>query len=197
MTIFSRFALLAGLSLASICSTAVPQSPPPSNTLPSGPELRLDRDDRLTSKDGMPGFRITLGNAGHMDLVLNIGMLLSNGHRQYPSAIKLLLTDPKGKTWEFSAGEPMSIGGRLDPFVLALPTGATFTLPLKLEDDVSFRLATADARLAGPCTLKARFAGKGVPFDQANLDYKGVSLMPYWVGTVESNEVRFEAPEKK
>ena len=197
MMIFSRFALLAGLSLASICATAVSQSPPPANTPSSGPELRLDRDDRPTSKDGMPGFRITLVNTGHMDLVLNIGVLLSNGHRQYPSAINLLLTDAKGKTWEFSAGEPTSIAGRVDPFVLALPTGASFTLPLKLEDNFAFRMVTADAKLAGPCTLKARFAGKGVPFDQANLDYKAVSLMPYWVGTVESNEVRFEVQEKK
>jgi hypothetical protein len=200
MTIASRCALLVALSLASICSsinsTAVAQNPTLAispDTASSGPKLVVERDDLLKAKDGLPGFRITLLNPGRKDLVLNIGMLLANGNKQYASAIELLLTDPRGKTWKFPAGDPGSIAGRIDPFVLPLPAGASFTLPLNLDDDWAFRAVTADAKLTGPCTIKARYSGKGVSMSQAYLDSKGVSLMPYWMGTVESNEVPFEA----
>src|SRR4029077_19626759 len=97
--------------------------------------LVLERDDSLTAKDGLPGFRIKVANSGSKDLVLNIGMLIANGSRQYASAIELLLTDQKGKTWKFPTGDPGSVGGRVDPFVLPLPAGAMFIVPLNLDVD--------------------------------------------------------------
>lgn len=199
MTMVSRFAMLVALCLASICSSvpssALPQNTPSHATVESarrGLELVLENDELLKAKDGLPGFRITLMNSGSKDLVLNIGMLIANGNRQYASAVELLLTDPKGKTWKFPAGDPGSIGGRVDPFILPLPGGAKFSFPLNLDVDRAFRAVTADAKLAGTCTIKARFSGEGVSHSEANLDSKGVALMPYWIGSVESNEVRFE-----
>jgi hypothetical protein len=195
MKMFSRFVMLVALSLVSISSTpssAVSQNSTSDNAASRDPKLIIERDDLLRAKDGLPGFRISLVNSGNADLVLNIGMLVANGKKQYASAIEPLLTDAKGKTWKFPAGEPGSIGGRVDPFVLPLPAGARFTLPLNLDEDWAFRAVTADAKLAGTCTIKARYSGKGVTYGEENLDTKGISLMPYWVGTVESNEVRFE-----
>jgi hypothetical protein len=100
--------MLVALSVAtissSIFSSTLPRNRPqgtPAEARFEGPELVLERDDLLKAKDGFPGFRITLVNAGRQDLVLNIGMLVANGNKQYASAIELLLTDPKGKNGGF------------------------------------------------------------------------------------------------
>jgi hypothetical protein len=201
MKMVSRFAMLVALTLASICPTisslAVPQNTASAKKTTRGLELVLERDDWLKSEAGLPGFRVTLLNAGSDDLILNIGILLANGNKQYADAISFLLTDSAGKTWDFTVKTPGAITGRVDPFVLPLPAGASYTLPLPLNDNRFFDPLNVGGTLkGGTCTIKARYTGRGVSFPQANLDYKAVSLMPYWIGTVESNEVRFEAPGK-
>jgi hypothetical protein len=44
----------------------------------------------------------------------------------------------------------------------------------------------------GTYSLEAQFTGKSVSQQEANLDVKGIALMPYWTGTVASNQLRFE-----
>jgi hypothetical protein len=38
-------------------------------------------------------------------------------------------------------------------------------------------------------TVQAQFTGEGVNQAEANLDVKGIALMPYWTGTLVSNTV--------
>ena len=44
----------------------------------------------------------------------------------------------------------------------------------------------------GTYSLEAQFSGKTVSQQQANLDVKGIALMPYWTGSVISNRIQFE-----
>jgi hypothetical protein len=48
---------------------------------------------------------------------------------------------------------------------------------------------------AGTYSIEARFVGRGVRSEEANLDMKGIVLMPYCLDTVTSNHLRFEIPE--
>jgi hypothetical protein len=42
-------------------------------------------------------FQVELRNDSDRDMVLNVGMMLANGRKQYPDAISLLLTAPTGR----------------------------------------------------------------------------------------------------
>jgi len=132
-------------------------------------------------------------NTASKDAVLNLGIMLANGARQYPTAITLLLTDAEGKEHHAESAEPLGIiGGRLDPFIVPLPSGASFKLPLHIYKCVWY----ADGKLEDfepdpqkHYTLQAQFTGKGVTQAEANLDVKGLALMPYWTGIAVSNTV--------
>jgi hypothetical protein len=44
----------------------------------------------------------------------------------------------------------------------------------------------------GTYSIQARYTGKAVSQQEANLDVKGIALMPYWTGTVTSNQLPFD-----
>ena len=73
--------------------------------------------------------------------------------------------------------------GRMDPMVVPLPAGATFTVAIDLEDYVAPKEKIWNLDLTpGRYTLSAEYA---------NLDMQGISLMPYWTGTVNSKTLPF------
>jgi hypothetical protein len=151
----------------------------------------VDRADGVPSK--APKFRVELRNAAQKDLVVNLGMILANGRMQYPNAVILVLTDAQGKSRRLDLREPRAIGGRVDPFVLPIPIGATFSIPVDLDKYWAAESKEFDYKLKpGTYSLEAQFTGRSVSQQEANLDVKGIALMPYWTGTVASNQLRFE-----
>ncbi len=147
---------------------------------------------RAEVRSAKPLFRIELHNAGDQPLILNLGMMLANGRKQYADAIHLSLTDARGRALPLELKGPAFVAGRIDPLVVPLPQGATITLPVDLTDYSSPKEHVWELSLApGRYKLSAKYSGAGVFQRQANLDMKGISLMPYWTGTVESNVVEF------
>jgi hypothetical protein len=132
-------------------------------------------------------------NTGPKDAVLNLGIMLANGARQYPTAITLVLTDAEGKEHHAELAEPLGlISGRLDAFVVPLPSGASLKLPLQISKCIWYASGQLEDFELDPkkhYTLQAQFTGKGVSQTEAGLDVKGIALMPYWTGTVVSNTV--------
>jgi hypothetical protein len=163
----------------------------------SGLQLTIHLDqEKVGSRD--PKFRVELRDAGEDDLVLNLGFMLANGGEQYPDAIVLTLRDTHGKSRPLQLREPFTIAGRVDPFVLPLPAGATFSIPVYFDKYLVMpRPEESDFRLqAGTYTLEAQFTGKGVSQQEANDGVKGVALMSYWQDTATSNLLRFEVPNQ-
>lgn len=153
--------------------------------------VRLEATAESQSK--VPNFRMELQNVGDHDLILNLGFMLANGSKQYPSAIVLTIIDPQGKLRQFDLIGPGGIAGRMDPLVLPLPTGSTFSLPVDLEKYWAAAPKEFEYKFQnGTYSLEARFSGKAVTSQEANLDVKGIALMPYWTGTVTSNRLQFE-----
>ena len=143
-----------------------------------------------------PLFRVELHNAGEQPLILNLGMMLANGKKQYANAVTLSLTDGHGRTTPLELLGPAFVAGRIDPLVVPLPKGATFTLPVNLADYISPKNNVWQVTLTpGAYTISVAYAGVGVPQQQANLDMQGISLMPYWTGAVRSNAVAFRISE--
>jgi hypothetical protein len=122
---------------------------------------------------------------------------LANGKKQYADGIRLLLTDPQGKLLHLDMTGPGLIAGRVDPMVVPLPVGATFLLPIDLKDYSAPKEKIWDLDLTpGEYTVSVEYTGVGVPRRAANLDMQGVSLMPYWTGTVDSNKLPFTLTQK-
>ncbi|HXN20827.1 MAG TPA: hypothetical protein VN875_21020 [Candidatus Binatus sp.] len=154
----------------------------------SGLQLTIYLDqEKVGSKK--PKFRVELRNAGEDDLVLNLGFML--GGKQYPDAIVLTLGDTHGKSRPLQLREPFTVAGRVDPLVLPLPAGATFSISVDFEKYLIMpRPEESDFGLqAGTYTLEAQFTGKGVRPEDFNH-----GVMAYWQDTVTSNLLRFEVP---
>jgi hypothetical protein len=140
-----------------------------------------------------PRFRVEFRNVVEHDLILNLGMMLANGRRQYSTALILNITDQQGVHRQFSLIGPGGIAGRVDPFVVPLPVGATFSIPIDLNKYWAAASKEFDYKLkAGTFSIQAEFRGRSVSERDANLDTKYVALFPYWEGVVDSNELRFD-----
>jgi hypothetical protein len=140
-----------------------------------------------------PKFRVELRNIGDHDLILNLGIMLANGRRQYADAIVLTIVDPQGKTRQFALKGPGMIAGRVDPLIVPLPVASAFSISVDLDNYWAASSQEFDYRFGrGAYLLEAQFTGKGLSQQEANLDVKGLALMPYWKGTVTSNQLSFK-----
>jgi hypothetical protein len=183
-------ALLVCLVLLSGLSTAWQPSLQVWGRALSGLQMTIYIDQAESTQSKVPKFKVELRNHGETDLVLNFGAMLGNGRKQYPSAVDLSLTDAQGKSRRLDLLLP-SVAGRLDPFVLPLPAGAAFSIPVVLDNYIVAEDVNYKPR-PGTYFLEAQFTGRGVSQQEANLDVKGIALMPYWTSTVASNRVQFE-----
>ena len=157
--------------------------------LTSEPESGLQMTiSRYETEDGLlktPKFKVELRNAGKNDLILNLGIMLANGRKQYPNAIVLILTDQDGKSRRLELRDPAVIAGRMDPLIVPLPVGSSYSLsggfgqvlgsgfPGVRVQIKSWKLFSCDG-----------ISGRAVSTQSTNLDVKGIALMPYWEGTV-------------
>jgi hypothetical protein len=132
-------------------------------------------------------------NTAPRDAVLDLGIMLANGARQYPSAITLTLTDAEGRVHQGVLAEPGFVAGRLDPFIVPLPHGASLSFPLDLTKYALHASGQKEELRIDPTkppyTVQAQFTGNAVTQAEANLDVKGLALMPYWTGIAVSNTV--------
>ena len=187
--LFTSLLLLGGLS-------AAPQpSPQVWGAAVSGLQMTISLDPAERGQSKSPKFRVELRNAGENDLILNLGIMLANGKRQYPLAVVLTLTDAQGTSRRLELREPPFVAGRVDPLVLPLPVGSAFSIPVDLDQYWPAASGEVDYKLRpGTYSLDAQLTGKGVSHHDANLDLKGIALMPYWQGTITSNTLRVAVP---
>ena len=155
--------------------------------VPSGLRLSLSRVEQKSSR---PLFRVELENNGDRPLILNLGAMY--GGQQYLNAIHLLLAEADGKILHLQLLEGGLIPGRIDPLIVPLPAGATFTFRVDLTKYISLKEKVWKLELGpGQYKLSAEYVGATVSQSQADLDMKGIALMPYWTGTVDSNVLPF------
>lgn len=179
----SRIIAFSLVLLGSI-QTGLAQAPATSS---NGPTLML------ASTPEAHLFRVELHNPGSHDLVFDLGITLANGAKQYPNAIEYAIKTPDGRILHLVPIDDLAmIGGRVDPLIVPLPSGATFSFLINLEKYLSPQEKEWKLHLPpGRYMLLAEYAGRAVPITEANLDVKGIALMPYWVGRVASEPVAF------
>ena len=181
--------LLLGGSSAPLTAT-----PPPWSKKINGLQMTIHPDQTHDPQSKTPSFRVELRNSGENDYVLNLGVMLGNGKTQYPRAVVVILTDSRGTSRRLDLTEPTFVAGRIDPLVVPLAVGASFSIPVNLHKYWAAESSEFDPKFEpGKYYLEARFTGTGA--SDANKDLVGIGLMPYWEGTVVSNRLQFEVPK--
>jgi hypothetical protein len=123
-----------------------------------------------------------------MDTVLNLGMMLANGKIHLPSEIRLILTDPEGKSRElhFSDRRYPGIAGRVDDYAVPLRAGSAYSLKMSLGNFWCPRTKEFRFNLKpGQYHVRSEFTGKGAQW--TNSDMEGIKLMNFWKGTLRSD----------
>ena len=135
-------------------------------------------------------FTLALQNTGPFDFIVNLGLMLANGKVMFPTAVRLALTDPAGKSRELKLLDPR-VAGRLDDFTVALRGGAMYAFPISLDQYSSESTKEFGLKLTpGRYRISARFDGAGARIP--NVDMKGVALLNFWKGSVRSSVLEFE-----
>jgi hypothetical protein len=142
---------------------------------------------------------VALENVGKNDLVVNLGLMLANGRKQYPTALAVVLTDRKGAVRRLRLASPVRVAGRVDPFLVPLPAGCRYSLNFDLSKltEAAEGLSRAEAPPPGRYPAAVEFVGKAVTRAGTNRDTEGLALMPCWTGTVRSGEVRLTLPARR
>ncbi|HOB97806.1 MAG TPA: serine/threonine-protein kinase [Verrucomicrobiota bacterium] len=137
-------------------------------------------------------FEVRIRNVGDKDVQLNVGISMANGNVHLPQAISLILTDAQRQTrvLEFANKRFPGVAGRVDDLVVGLQAGATYTLPLSLEQFWCPATGEPQTNLTnGQYRLMAQFVGRGA--EHVNGDMGGMGLMSFWRGTLQSNPLQF------
>jgi hypothetical protein len=144
----------------------------------------------VTYKEGTSVVNATLVNSGSQPLILNVGIMLANGRQQFADRIQLQLTTPARKLLHLHLLGPAVVAGRVDPMIVPLPLGASYSLQLNLNEYCAPDEGVWKPDLhRGAYTLRAEYTGVGV--SRTNLDMSGISLMPYWTGRIQSEVLSF------
>jgi hypothetical protein len=130
-------------------------------------------------------------NVGRSELALNLGTSLGNGKTLYRDKVVLILGD-EDKSRTLIVRQTGIVAGRVDPLVVRLAPGATYSFPVNLDDYWVSPSDNFSTRLRpGYYAIEARFTGvptsQPVPASVIN----GRSLPPYWTGTLKSKKLRF------
>jgi hypothetical protein len=125
-------------------------------------------------------------NEGAKPLFLVLGTIMANDKWLCPDTIELLITGPDGKVHRsrssFGCNPSGVVAGRMDPLIIPLAAGASYSVPVLDLHGVP----------AGRYTVRATFTGVPISLRSCNLDMQGLSLIHYWTGSVESSTVTAE-----
>jgi hypothetical protein len=175
-------------------TTSVRQSP---DTVSTGLRMVIVPNEPASgSSVPIARFRVTIENDGDKDLIVNLGYMFGNGQVMLPTSLELIHTDPAGRTRElrFFSPHKRSRGmnpGKLDDYILALSSGATYGFSLDLDEYWCPATKEYPVRLSkGQHRIQARLNAGAVRSSTGDL-----ALLRLWLGTVQSSSVSFGVSE--
>jgi hypothetical protein len=129
---------------------------------------------------------LVLQNVGGIDLNLCLGSSLANGKTYYPAAVRLNEVSNGDKPRTLIYPSP-PVAGRVDPFVVPLIAGSSYTLPCPVDKYVDSEIGDHIDLNLKDYWISAELTGKAIT--KTNQDLKGLTLMKFWEGKARSNKV--------
>jgi hypothetical protein len=171
-------------------------NPPAAGTPVGGLRLRLHA--HATKKDRKkPGYYLVeIENVGNRDLNVRLGFSLNNGRSHHPDAFDLIVTAPGKQPRRLIYFDGLGgVAGRVDPLVVPLPVGASYTLRFPFDSFVTpVELKPLDMT-ATDYQIAVVLTGRSVTDHDVNLDTKGQVLMACWEGKARSNQLQVKSRE--
>ena len=133
-------------------------------------------------------FRFTVQNVSAAPTAAVIGTILGNDQKYLPDHLEMTVrrAGVSDTNLKYSVGGV--VGGRLDPWLVALPAGASYSVAVPAR---YFRLGTrlAQEPFVVPAELQLRLTTREVGKPQNDL--QGLSFIHVWVGTLTSDWIQF------
>jgi RNA polymerase sigma factor (sigma-70 family) len=134
-------------------------------------------------------FMAVLENVGGDDLLLQLGVMLANGKRQFPSALHMSFNRFGVKrTWQ---AKLKFVAGRLDPLVVPLGAGCRYALPLVGFDDEDPAQLGVPLK-TGKYEVEVEFVADAAKREG---DIAKLPPEPYWAGAIKSAPLEFDADD--
>jgi hypothetical protein len=149
-------------TLLLLCGLSAAQKP---NTIDwgksvDGLQMSIYHEQAEDRQSEFSKFRVEFRNAGHNDLLLNLGIMSRNGGQQYSDAVSLILEDAQGKPQRLELKKSFQPNDAVTTLFLPLPVGGTFSFPVDLRDYRAVTSKEFDFRLKpGTYWLAAQFTG--------------------------------------
>jgi hypothetical protein len=163
-----------------------------------GLQMRVSLD-QAGGQSKSPKFRIELRNAGERALLLNLGIMTRNGGQQYPTAVSLIVVDARGESRLLELKNPQVSDAGRETLYLPLPIGATFSVPVDLDDYWAPTSKEFDTPKPGIYSLAAHF-NRASTKREFRLQPIGVGsfdmVNPAAGGPPTSNTLQFEVPSR-
>jgi hypothetical protein len=132
-------------------------------------------------------FRIAFQNIGSKDVVLNLGYTVgASPPPQQLSAIRLTVTDSKGRTTEFPMEKTIFVGGQFHEITARLPAGETYVRQFALAQCCFLKRGILE--IAGRYRISACFEGRAEPWSTGQFQ----APSNVWIGTLQSNSAPFD-----
>ena len=130
---------------------------------------------------------LTIRNSGPSDTALRLGLAFESGRWYEPRELIVELTrsgnaQPEDLVYSGTRG----VAGRIDHWIVPLPTRAAFSLTLRSSDFVSTTQPTSAAR---PEALAVRLTGRALT-SELTVDMGGMKGWRVWTGSARSNSLQ-------
>jgi hypothetical protein len=134
-----------------------------------------------------PTLRFTIRNVSDASTAAVIGSIIGTYRVYSPDDLKLVVrrAGNADTTFELFNRSVGVIGGRIDQWLLALPAGATFSMPLPL------RQYSATEQLTIPAAVQLRLTTHSLSEKNLSSGLSDQRFIPLWIGTLTSNWLRF------
>jgi hypothetical protein len=153
----------------------------------SGLRLVLDFSATKTGEKWQQHCNLVLQNVGGSDLNLCLGSSLANGKTYYPVAVRLIAVSGNGDETRTLEYPSPPVAGRVDPFVVPLIAGSSYTLPCPIDKYVDSETGDHIDLTVKDYWISADLTGEAIT--ETNQDLKGLTLMKFWEGKARSNKV--------
>lgn len=144
---------------------------------------------------------VVLHNTAAEPRILSLGLLLGNGRQVIPDALRLVMHDRQGRDYRLWAC--CQVAGRVDPWLVVLAPGASYTYRTNLAEFRDERLTLAAAASApadlptphpppGEYTLRVTLHAAALDAHGLNSDVPGLATWRMFTGDLASGAVRLQ-----
>jgi hypothetical protein len=129
-------------------------------------------------------FDLTLQNTAPVPTAAIIGTILGNDRKYLPDQVDFTISRPGAADVNFHYFDPSApaVGGRLDPWLIQLPPGASYTIRISVPHRARDILAT-------PGTVRVRLTTREL--GRVSSFLQDLQFIHVWIGMLASNPIAF------